>query len=102
MENLQFGELEIAEEKGLQDVKVFWLCECDAVAAYSLDEARTYYKNLTGLSDEELYTDEEVEIEKMDANIRETEDEDSKMITVQEIVNRYWEGEPFIAITTGY
>lgn len=33
------NELTVVEEKGLKDVNVFQVCECDAVVGYSLDEA---------------------------------------------------------------
>lgn len=91
--------LEIADEKGLQDVLVFQLCECDAVAAYSLDEAKSWYKAETGLTDEDLYSDEEVKIVSPDLVVRKDADS-SDFITVREIVDAYWEGEPFIAIST--
>lgn len=92
--------IKIADEKGLKDVKVYRLCECDAVAAYTEEEARSWYKNLTGLSDEDLYKPDEVEIVSPEYKIRKGED-DPELITVGEIVETYWDGEPFIAITTG-
>ncbi len=91
--------LEVIEEKGLQDVRVFQICESDAVAAYSQDEARGWYKKLTGLSDDDLYSYENVEIVSPDYKVRKGEDEPG-LITVGEIVKTYWNGEPFIAITT--
>lgn len=90
--------LEIIDEKGLNDVLVFQLCECDAVAAYSQDEAREWYKNLTGLSDDELYSYDDVEIVSPTLKVRKGEDE-PELISVQEIIDIYWNGEPFIAIT---
>ncbi|MFA9459103.1 hypothetical protein ACERJO_20470 [Halalkalibacter sp. AB-rgal2] len=92
--------LKVVEEKGLEDVQVFQLCECDAVASYSLDGAKAYYKELTGLSDEELYSDDEVEIVSFDKKVRKREDDD-ELITVREIVEAYWDGNPFIAVTKG-
>lgn len=91
--------LEIAEVKGLQDVHVFQICESDAVAAYSQDEAREWYKQVTGLSDDDLYPYDEVEIVSPGYTVRKGEDEPG-LITVREIVETYWNGEPFIAITT--
>lgn len=93
------NKLEIVEEKGLQDVHVFQICESDAVAAYSQDEAREWYKGLTGLSDDDLYSYDEVEIVSPEYKVRKGEDEPG-LITVREIVETYWNGEPFIAITT--
>ena len=94
------GNLFTVEEKGLQDVKVFWLCECDAVAAFTLEEARVWYKELTGLTDEELYEDEDVAIVSPDHKVHKGED-DLELITVKEIIETYWDGKPFIAISTG-
>lgn len=91
--------LEIVDEKGLQDVRVFQLCESDAVAAYTQDEAREWYKQLTGLSDDDLYPYDDVEIVSPDYKVRKGEDEPG-LITVREIVETYWNGEPFITITT--
>ncbi|CAM4111944.1 hypothetical protein [Mesobacillus thioparans] len=88
------------KEKELKDVHVFQLCECDAVAAYTQEEARSWYKELTGLSDEDLYKYEDVEIVSPDYKVRKGEEE-SELITVGEIVRTYWEGKPFIAISTG-
>lgn len=91
--------LQIAETKGLQDVHVFQVCECDAVAAYSLEEAFEWYKQLTGLESEELYAHDDVEI--VDKTIAVWADEyREEKITVDEIINTYWNGEPFIAFTT--
>lgn len=94
-------KLEVIEEKGLKDVCVFQLCESDAVAAYSLEEAKTWYKELTGLSDDELYSDEDVEIVSLDYKVRKGE-EVPDLISVREIVETYWNGEPFIAISSMY
>lgn len=93
-------KLEVIEEKGLQDVHVFQICECDAVAAFSQEEARDWYKELTGLTDDDLYSYDEVEIVSNDYKVRKSED-DPELISVQEIIETYWDGNPFIAITTG-
>jgi hypothetical protein len=100
MGGITMEELKMIEEKGLQDVEVFQVCESEAVAAYSLDEAISYYKDLTGLEDDELYPYEEIEVVPMDRYVRNSEDDDAEMITVQEIVNQYWNGKPFVAVTT--
>lgn len=96
---LKIGELEIAEEKGLEDVHVFQICECDAVAAYTLEEAMEWYKKETGVSDEELYSYDEIEIISPDCKVCNAENKD-EMISVQEIINIHWNGEPFIALST--
>jgi hypothetical protein len=86
--------LEIVEEKGLKDVLVFKVCECDSVAAYTLDDALDWYKELTGLNDE-LYEYDEIEVVPFEREVWDGE-EKTKMISVREIVNTYWEGKPFI------
>ena len=68
------------------------------MAAYSQDEAREWYKNTTGLSDDELYSYDDVEIVSPTLKVRKGEDE-PELISVQEIIDIYWNGEPFIAIT---
>lgn len=83
------------EEKGLKDVLVFQVCECDSVAAYSCEEAIAWYKEETGLIDDELYEYDEVEIVPFDKEVWDGE-EKIKKITVREIVDTYWEGKPFI------
>ncbi|KJD44192.1 hypothetical protein [Paenibacillus terrae] len=95
------NELQIAETKGLADVHVYQLCECDAVAAYSLEEAKEWYKSLTGLEDSDLYPDDEVEIVSMSYRVYEDEGM-GEMITVQEIINNRWQGEPLLAFTSGF
>jgi len=96
---LNNGELKIPEEKGLKDVHVFQICECDAVAAYSLEEAIEWYKKETGLSDEDLYSYDEIETISPDCKVLNAENID-EMISVQEIINTYWNGSPFIALST--
>jgi hypothetical protein len=83
------------EEKGLQDVLVFQVCECDSVAAYSCDEAIAWYKEHTGLNDDELYEYDEIEVVPFDKEVWRDE-ERTGLITVREIVDTYWEGKPFI------
>ncbi len=95
-------KIQIVEEKALQDVRVFRLCEGDAVAAYSYEDAKAWYQNLTGLSDDDLYNEGEVEEFPPSYEVYESED-NFEMITVAEIIARYWDGEPFIAVTiSGY
>lgn len=86
------------EEKGLKDVLVFQVCECDSVAAYSCDEAIAWYKEYTGLNDDELYEYDLVETVPFEKEVWDGE-EKTKRITVREIVDTYWEGKPFIVTT---
>lgn len=92
-------ELKIADVVGLQDVRVFRLCECDSVAAYSLQEAISWYKENTGLADDELYSIDEMEVVPMELEVYDSESGDDR-VSVQEIINRYWNGTPFIALST--
>lgn len=93
--------LEVIEEKGLQDVMVFRLCDSDAVASYTLEEAITFYKELTGLSDDELYTDDEVEIISLEDEIWDDEDRTLKK-KLKDVINEQWNGKPFIAASWDY
>ena len=82
------------------EVNVYRLCECDSVAAHTLEEARNWYKETTGLSDDELYTDEEVEVLPPSYMVHNDEKGGPDMISIGEIVQEYWKGEPFIACST--
>lgn len=84
----------------LDFVYVFQVCECDAVAAFSLEEALSWYKNLTGLEVGELYEYDDIELIKHNHKVNKAEG-DSGLITVREILEKHWKGEPFIAVTTG-
>lgn len=95
----ELKKLQVAEVKGLDDVYVFQICECDAVAAYSLDEAFEWYKELTGLEDQDLYKYDEVKVVDRSESVWSDEYRKEK-ITVGEIIDRQWNGKPFIAITT--
>lgn len=93
-------ELKVIDEKGLKDVRVFRLCECDAVAAYTLDEAIEWYKEQTGLADDELYPREEIKILSPDYKVYKDAYNSEEMITLSELVDQEWRGEPFIACST--
>ncbi|WP_103110812.1 hypothetical protein [Brevibacillus reuszeri] len=93
--------LEIAEEKGLKDVLVFRLCECDAVAAFTLEEAKLWYTETTGITDDEMYDDGEIEVVSLDYQVYKDEDT-TDLISVREIVETHWNGEPFIVFSTLY
>ncbi|MNW28134.1 hypothetical protein D3C74_49470 [compost metagenome] len=92
-------ELKIAETKGLADVYAYQLCESTAVAAYSLEEAKNWYKELTGLEDEDLYSDDELEIVSDDYMVYE-DDSMNGMISVGDIIDQRWVGGPFIVFTS--
>lgn len=96
---MKMEELKVAEEKGLQDVHVFEICEYDAVAAYSLEEAIAWYKETTGLTDSDLYKYDDIEEVSLDYKIRNSE-EDDELISVREILDIHWNGEPFIVYSS--
>lgn len=83
-----------------ENIQVYQLCECDAVAAKTLDQAIEWYMNETGLTKDDLYPLDEIELVPMDRKVM--DDGEGVMISVQEIVNRYWKGKPFRAITTDW
>ena len=85
-----------------KEIRVYEICEGDAVAAETDIQAVEWYKDLTGLEDDELYTPENIAIIDPEKSVRNGEDTE-EMITVKEIVKEYWAGTPFIAFTTaGY
>lgn len=89
-------------EKSIEGVKVWRVCEIEAVAANSFNDAREWYKKVTGLSDDDLYTEEDASEIPFEYEIRESED-NSEMTTVGKVVKQNWKGEPFVAVTTaGY
>ncbi|MCR6096904.1 hypothetical protein HXA31_20305 [Salipaludibacillus agaradhaerens] len=94
-------KLEIIESKGLEDVKVFRVCECDAVAAYSLDEAIEFYKEFTGLEDDDLYDYEAIEVIGIENEFYDDEDRKVKK-KLKDMVRENWDGKPFIVLTWDY
>ncbi|WP_138755786.1 hypothetical protein [Paenibacillus sinopodophylli] len=79
-------------------VFVYRLCKCDSVAARSLEEALQWYKDTTGVPDDELYSSEEIEVLSFDYEVY---DEDRKgLMSIQQIIDQHWSGEPFIACST--
>lgn len=84
--------------RNLDNVHVFWVCECDAVAALSLDEALEWYKSYTGLEDEDLYDYDEIETIGHEHLVYE-EEGSTKKVTVRSILEEIWEGEPVIAVS---
>lgn len=85
-----------------KEIRVFQICEGDAVAAENLEDAIEWYKDLTGFSDDELYAPENIETFDPEKYVRKSEAEEGR-VTVKEIVKERWAGKPFIAVTTaGY
>ncbi|TCZ76159.1 hypothetical protein E0485_15080 [Paenibacillus albiflavus] len=80
----------------MENVKVYRLNECDAVAAESLEQAKKWYLETTG---EE--SDEQCEQVSFDAMIWEDEFMQRK-IPVREILENHWNGTPFIVFSTEF
>ncbi len=89
------------EGEGLKGVKVFQICDSDSVAAYSLEEAIRWYLEQTGISEDELYTRDEIEELNMDLEVYEDDGLAGK-IKISEILKTYWDGSPFIVTTSYY
>ncbi|MEB4856112.1 hypothetical protein [Priestia megaterium] len=85
--------------KELLNVKVFQLNEYDAVAAFSLEEAKEWYMKHTGLNADEAFYDYESHEISGEEKIYEDERME-EMVSVNEIVESYWQGSPFIAVTS--
>ena len=94
----KINDLKIAKELGLKDVKAFRLNEDDAIAAYSMEEAKAWYMELTGLNDEEAFYDFEPEELNLDEMIWEDESMKNKL-SIQQAIERYWDNEPFIVVS---
>jgi len=83
-----------------KDVKVFQLNDSDAVAAYTLEDAKEWYLAHTGLSAKNAFEDYEAEEVSNDYKVYKTEENmEHGKIKVQEIVKQYWQGTPFIVFS---
>lgn len=87
--------------EGLINMKAFQINESDTVAAYTLEEAKQYYRKITGLSDDDAFYDYEARECSLDELIWDDE-ERTKQKTLREAIDQYWEGEPFIVCTTEF
>jgi hypothetical protein len=83
----------------LLKVKVFQLNECDAVAAFFLEEAKEWYMKETGLDAKEAFYDYKAEEVPLDQLIWEDETMKNK-ISIHQVVEEYWNGQPFIAVSS--
>ena len=84
-----------------KEIRVYQVCSEESVAAETDEDALEWYKNEFGFDDDELYDLEFVEKVNLDEVVLEGEGTE-KTITVREIVEEYWKGEPFVALTTLY
>lgn len=94
-------QLKVAEVKGLKDMKAFQVNEYDTVAAYSLEEAKTFYLKHTGMDEKEAFYDFEAEERSLDEMIWEDETRQSKQ-SIKQVIQEYWDGSPFIVCSTVY
>lgn len=81
-------------------VYVFKICDCDAVAALTLEDAIEWYKKETGVDDDELYPYDEVETMSPDHLVYADVYDSEEVITLSELIEQEWKGEPFIACST--
>jgi hypothetical protein len=82
----------------MADVQVFQMNEYDAVAAKSEEQAREFYLQFTGLSEDEAFP-EEITVVPMNKKVWNDETMENK-ITLDRIIEKMWKGKPFIATTT--
>lgn len=86
-------------ELGGKTVRVFQVCESEAVAAETLEEAYEFYKDTTGLDEDDLYPIEQIETVNLNTEIYKEEGSKEKM-KVRDMLIEEWKGLPFIAITS--
>lgn len=85
----------------IKDVKVFEICDSDAVAARTLGEAISWYTDHTGIGLEELH--KEKDIREVEWSYMVWDDETmSRKISVEQILLDYWQDEPFIVYSDNY
>lgn len=85
----------------MKNVKVYQLNENDVIAAETLDQAKEYFLNVTGMSSERAfshYVAHEIpkgrKVQKKDSMHVDsmTEEEES----MSDIIKKHWKGEPFL------
>lgn len=80
----------------MDNVKVYQLNEYDGVAAESLEQAKDWYMEVTGLNVEDAFDDYETEEIPLSYKVWEDESRTNKQ-TLESIIAEQWEGKPFIA-----
>lgn len=99
IELLDSVRAEVIKNAGMVNVYIFQVSECDAVVAHTLEDAKRWYKENYGLTDDDLYPDEDVKI--IDANGRVYVDKKrQETATLKEIIESEWRGEPFVIFST--
>lgn len=84
-----------------KDVKVFEICDSDAVAARTVEEAIAWYTDHTGILLEELRKEKDIVEIPRDYKVWDNETMTRK-ISVDEILSDYWADEPFIVYSSNY
>lgn len=101
MHDVTFPMAAIQDALRVKDVKVFELNECDAVAAYTLEDAIEWYTDYTGIEKQELYSGDDVQ--EIDRSHSIWEDElMEERTTVGKIIDDQFDGEPFIVYSTEF
>lgn len=78
-------------------VSVYQISEDEAVAAKSVSEAKQWYKSLTGYKDDQLLSDREVR--RLDLNgVYYIDSDKVEKRLLKDVIEKDWEGEPFVAI----
>lgn len=85
----------------IDNVKVFQLNECDAVAAETVKEAQKWYMEITGLSEQEAFYGEEPKEVSLTHEIWQDETRKKKEV-LKDVLEELWEGKPFIIFSTEY
>jgi hypothetical protein len=85
----------------IKDVKVFEICDSDAVAARTLEEAIAWYTDHTGIGLEELHEEKDIREVERDYMVWDDETRNRK-ISVEQILLDYWQDEPFIVYSDNY
>lgn len=85
----------------IKDVKVFEICDSDAVAARTVEEAIAWYTDHTGIGLEELHEEKDIREVERDYMVWDDETRNRK-ISVEQILLDYWQDEPFIVYSDNY
>lgn len=83
----------------MKNVKVYQLNEYDSVAAVSLEQAKDYYQNETGLSNEDAFYNFVPYERSMEDKVY-TDETRTDMQTLSSVVEECWKGKPFIATSS--
>lgn len=91
--------METVKVKVKVKVKVYQLNEYDGVSAESLEQARAWYLEITGLSEYDAFDDFEPTELPLSYEIYEDETRARKQ-PLSEVIEESWKGEPFLAFSS--